>query len=347
MLITHLNFAKGFRGGERQTQLLIEQLAQQGYQQRLLVRKGSKLTKRCKDVTHLEIIEIAKPYILSMLKLKGTTLLHAHETKALQFAYAAHLLLGLPYIVTRRVDNPIRNNRLNQAMYRSARYVVALSQAIKNEILQVSALAHVKIIPSAYTDTSMNEAVSQKIKARFKNKFMVGHVGALDDRHKGQSFLIEAAKKLQKSHPDIHFILVGGGSDEAILKAEAKGLDNITFEGFVNNVNDYINAFDLFVFPSRNEGLGSILFDVMRLNVPIVASNVGGIPDIIEDDVNGVLIPPLESDAIVESVITLYDDTQTRLRLSSSAREHVEDYAPQAMAERYIRLYQEIMHEQD
>lgn len=339
MLITHLNFAKGFRGGERQTQLLIEQLAQQGYEQRLLVRKGSELTKRCRNVAHLEIIEIAKPYIFSMMKLKGTTLLHAHETKALQFAYAAHLLLGPPYIVTRRVDNPISNNRLNKAMYRSARFAVALSHAIKGEILKVSPQSHVKIIPSAYTDTSLNEATSQKIKTRFKNKFLVGHVGALDDRHKGQSFLIEAAKKLQKSHPDIHFILVGGGRDEAMLKAEAKGLENITFEGFVNNVNDYINAFDLFVFPSRNEGLGSILFDVMRLKVPIIASNVGGIPDIIADGVNGILIPPLESDAIVSSVIEMYEDPDERQKLSAKAHESSQDYSPLRMVQQYEALY--------
>jgi len=343
MLIAHANFAKGFRGGERQTQLLIQELAKQGYHQKLLVRKGSELTKRCQHIDRLEIIEISKPYILSLMKLKGVSLLHAHETKALQFAYAAHLLFKTPYIVTRRVDNPIKNNFLNRNMYTSAAFTVALSHAIKEEILKVAPQTKVKIIPSAYSDTSLDEACSKTIKARYRDKFLVGHVGALDDRHKGQSFLIEAAQRVQKSHPDIHFLLVGGGKDEALLKAQAKGLSNVTFEGFVNNVNDYINAFDLFVFPSRNEGLGSILFDVMRLNVPIIASKVGGIPDIIEDNANGLLVPPLNAMAIEKAIIRLYDDKGTGKRLSDNAKRTVDNYSPQMMAQHYTKLYNEVI----
>ena len=339
MQITHVNFAKGFRGGERQTQLLIEQLSKQGYIQNLLVRKNSQLIKRCEHLKNLQIIEISKPYIFSLNKLKGSTILHAHETKALQFVYAAHLVLNLPYIVTRRVDNALKNNLLNKKMYASSLATVALSTAIKNEILKVSPTATVTIIPSAYTNSAVNSTLSKAIKARFENKFLIGHVGALDDRHKGQSLLIATAKMLQETHPNIHFIFVGSGQDEAALKLLATGLENITFEGFVNNVNDYINAFDLFVFPSRNEGLGSILFDVMRLNVPIVASDVGGIPDIIQNGSNGILVPPLDVIAIKDAILELYDTPKKRHSLAEVAKDSVESFSPSKMLKRYLTLY--------
>jgi len=339
MLITHLNFAKGFRGGERQTQLLIEELSQLHYQQKLLVRKGSELTKRCKDIQNLEIIEISKPYIFSLAQIKGTTLLHAHETKALQFAYFVNILKKIPYIVTRRVDNPIKQNFLNSQMYSKAFVAVALSNAIKREILKVAPDAKTEVIPSAFTNTIVNQEKAEVIKSRFDGKFLIGNVGALDDKHKGQSYLIEAAKMLEKSHPDIHFLFVGKGEDEEKLKEQAKLLTNITFEGFVNNVNDYISSFNLFVFPSNNEGLGSILLDVMQLQVPIIATNVGGIPDIIENEKNGLLIPAKNPNAIKESILRLYNDAIFAEQLAKNAYKDIDKYSTQNMASAYTKIY--------
>jgi glycosyltransferase involved in cell wall biosynthesis len=342
MLLAHINFAKGFRGGERQTQLLIEQLAQLGLKQKLLVRKGSQLTKRCQKIENLEIIEIAKPYILHLKHITNATLLHAHETKAAQFAYFANRLTAIPYIITRRVDNPIKNNFLNKKIYSNAAVVVALSRAIKDEILKVAPNAVVEVIPSAFTDAAINEEKSALIKKRFKGKYLIGNVGALDDGHKGQSHLIKVAKELEKSHPNIHFIFVGSGQDEEKLKTQAQGLNNVTFEGFVNNVNDYINSFDLFVFPSNNEGLGSILLDVMQLSVPIVASNVGGIPDIIIDNKNGLLTPPANSDALKQKILDLYADKEKSSQLASAAKTNIEKFSPSAMRDSYFTIYQKI-----
>lgn len=339
MLIAHANFAKGFRGGERQTQLLIEQLSEHGYYQKLLTRVDSELAQRCSHIKNLEIIPTKKPYIFHAAVVKDAAVIQAHETKALQFAYFSHLLNGIPFIVTRRVDNPLKTNFLNTKMYAAAFKTVVLSKAIEKEVLRVSPKARTVIIPSAFSDLSVDDIASKKICERFKDKFLIGNVGALVDSHKGQSLLIEAAKNLEKSHPDMHFILLGRGEDEDKFKKQAEGLSNITFEGFVNNVNDYINCFDLFVFPSRHEGLGSILFDVMQLGVPIIATDVGGIPDIIEHDVNGFLIPPADSKSIEKSIIDLYNNIEKRELLKSQAKDVVGKYSPGNMANAYVKLY--------
>ncbi len=340
-LITHANFAKGFRGGERQTQLLIERLSLLGYKQKLIVRKNSELTKRCKDLKNVEIIEISKPYILHLNKIKDASIIHAHETKALQFAYFANLLKKIPYIVTRRVDNPLKTNFLNTLMYSSAKTSVALSGIIEKEILRVAPNAKTRIIPSAFSDIEVNKNRAHEIKKRFDKKFLIGHVGALDDKHKGQSIIIDIAKKTEASHPEIHFLLVGGGCDEERFKDIAKGLTNITFEGFVNNVNDYIKCFDMFVFPSRNEGLGSTLLDVMKIGIPIIASRVGGIVDIIKDDENGLLFDINNPDELEKLILALYEDHKKAESLVLNALKSVEKYSAQNMTEAYIKLYEQ------
>jgi glycosyltransferase involved in cell wall biosynthesis len=218
-----------------------------------------------------------------------------------------------------------------------------LSNAIKKTIEQITNKATIKVIPSAYSKLSVNHNNINKIKQRFQNKFLIGNIGELDNKHKGQYYLIEAMKKLQNTHPNIHLILLGKGIDEQKYKDQSKELSNITFEGFVLNVGDYISCFDLFVFPSLHEGLGSILFDIMQFKVPIIASNVGGIPDIIQDNQNGILVPPKNSDAIYEAIVKLYNNKDLREKLANCALADIENYSFENMTNRYLELYKEAL----
>ncbi len=339
--IIHINFAKGYRGGERQTQLLIEELSKHGYIQKLLVRKNSELGKRCHAIQNLEVIEVTKPYIFSVCKSKGSTLLHAHETKGAQFAYFANLFYKIPYIITRRVDNPIKNNFFTKSIYKNSFTTIALSKAIQSEIDKLDSSIKTSIIPSAHSALAINKDNVFKLKQRFHNKFLIGNIGELDNTHKGQYYLIEAAKKIATKYPNFHFIFLGKGKDLQNYQEQAQGISTITFEGFVENVGDYISVMNLFVFPSLNEGLGSILFDVMQQKVPIIASNVGGIPDIISSD-NGILIPPKNSKAIAQAIEELYLDQKKADLLTTNGFKKVENFSKERMFERYVKLYQKI-----
>lgn len=341
-VITHINFAKGFRGGERQTMLLIETLSKNNYIQKLLVRKNSELGKRCQSIQNLEIIEIAKPYIFSLNKSKDTSLIHAHETKGAQFAFFAHLFYKIPYIITRRVDNPIKNNFFTKKMYQQAFTTVVLSHAIKKEVHKIDDAIKTTIIPSSYSALNVNKDVTQQIRQRFSKKILIGNIGELDNAHKGQYYLIEAAKILEKKHPELHFIFLGKGKDLESYLEQSKGIQNITFEGFVDNVGDYIASLDLFVFPSLNEGLGSILLDVIQADIPIIASNVGGIPDIIQDMKTGILVEPKNVTKIVEAIELLLKDQNLAKELAKSAKETIENFSISSMSQKYIELYKKI-----
>lgn len=343
MMITHLNFAKGFRGGERQTQLLIMELSKRGYRQRVLVRHNALLIKRLEGIENLEIIPISKPYIGHLSKLKGSSILHAHETKAAQFAFFAHLFYAIPYIITRRVINPISNNFFNRQIYKQSFRTVALSLAIKHELIKISEQIAIEIIPSASSGLKSDAQKVKEIQKRFEGKFLIANIAELQNKQKGQYYLIEAMKRLQTTHPDIHLLLIGKGEDRIDYEAQAKGLDNITFEGFVDNVGDYLHAIKLFVFPSLNEGLGSILLDVMEHGVAIVASNVGGIPDIITHNQNGLLVAPKDSDALYQAIITLHEEPHLRAQLAQEALKKSSDFSAEAMCERYLKIYKEML----
>lgn len=340
-VITHINFAKGFRGGERQTFLLIKELSLRGYRQKILTRKKSELADKLHGINNLEIIKASKPYILSVYRTKGSDIIHAHETKGTQFAFFVNKIFKIPYIITRRVDNKIKNNFFNKKIYENAKYTVALSNAIKDEVFKISKNVNIQIIPSAFSELAVDSNNVKKIKNRFINKFVLGNIGELDNAHKGQYYLLEAMKKLSQTHPNIVLILLGKGIDELKYKEQVRDLNNVFFEGFVENVGDYIQCFDIFVYPSLHEGLGSILFDVMQSKVPIIASNVGGIPDIIENEKNGILVEIKNSEKLYENIVKLYENKELSESLSDMALANIDKYSYQNMSNKYIKLYNE------
>lgn len=336
MIIGHVNLARGFRGGERQTGLLISELASRGYQQRLIARKGSALSDHLAGLPGLTIREIGKPFLLHTGAAKGCDLLHAHEAKAAQYALLVRKLRGIPYVITRRVPKVPKDNFFTRAVYRNASQVTALSRAINDNLLSFQPDMPVTIIPSMAASLPVDEAQVAALRQRFAGKFVVGHIGALVNYHKGQQYLIEAARQLAGEFPELHFVCLGEGKDEAWFRELASGLDNISFEGFVNNVGDYLAAFDLFAFPSLQEGLGSILIDAMNTRLPIVASDVDGIPDLIGHEKNGLLVPVADSGALAAAIRRLYMDESLREMLAAQAQADSERLFPPAIAQRYL-----------
>ena len=228
-------------------------------------------------------------------------------------------------------------------MYRRASQVVVLSKVIGEVLAQTEPRAEVRRIPSVISNFASDKTWVREYREKFEGKFIVGQVAALDDSHKGQLTLLEAARQIEKSRPDIHFVLVGSGRDELRIRDAARDLGNLSFTGWVDNVGDYLAAFDLFVLPSLREGLGSILLDAMQFGLPIVASAVGGIPDIVENTKSGSLVPPGDANALAEAIIRLYTDAEMRNAMSEAARRRAENYRPESMIEQYWRLYQEIL----
>ncbi|RAR59572.1 glycosyltransferase involved in cell wall biosynthesis [Onishia taeanensis] len=344
MKIIHVNLAKGFRGGERQTELLIRALAvREDARQWLACRRDSPLRARLAEVSGLTFIDadhqLAGHGLAGRLR---ADVVHAHDAKAVHWAGLHRWRHGVPYLLTRRVDAPVKDKLSNRLFYRGAARRVAISSLIKRQ-LEARDWGEVALIPSALSGLKADPAQAKALRADFPGKYLVGHVGALVDRHKGQRVLIDAARRLQRTQPDLQVLFFGQGEDAEVLETEAADLANVTFMGFRDNIGDYLPGLDLFAFPSRNEGLGSVLLDVMDAGVPIVASRVGGIPDIVHDDDTGLLVPPGDAEALATAIACLHDDPARAQRLAVGASAQLDRYTPKAMADAYWRLYRDMI----
>lgn len=339
--VCHVNLARGFRGGERQTELLIRALAAKGIPQRLLTRRDQPLGPRLEEVPDLERREVARPFVRALPFLRGC-LVHAHEAKAAHLAHWAKCFVGSPYVITRRVDNIPGAGPATRAMYRGAARVVVLSDAIGAVMRDYDPTLETVAISSAASAFSANPERVAELRRQWGGELVIGHVGALHHAHKGQGDLIAAFAQLRERHPGLRLVLVGDGVDEARFRAQARHIPGVIFTGRVENVGDHLTAFDIFAFPSLHEGLGSTLLDAMQCGLPIAATRAGGIPELVEDGVNGLLADVGDVDGLAKALERLIADGDLRRRLGEVGRDRVRDYMPARMAERYLALYREL-----
>ena len=200
-----------------------------------------------------------------------------------------------------------------------------------------------RVIHSATSELSADPAVGASLRDEMAGRTVIGQIAALDEKTKGQSYVIQAARELAADHPELLFLLVGGGRDEASLKALAADLDNVRFTGFVTNVGDYLSALDILILPSMTEGLGGIMLDAMQFGLPVIATRVGGLPEVVSDRRSGLLVPPRDVPALKAAIVALADDPGLRARMGAEGRRIAEGFAPARMAAQYRDLYRDIL----
>jgi glycosyltransferase involved in cell wall biosynthesis len=335
--IAHVSLARGYRGGERQAELLVRSLSKQGLEQVLVARADCPLAVRLADIDIK--VRPCTGLLSAFRKTQGVDVVHSHEGRGVYAAWLRHETSGTPYIVTRRVNNPISQTWLTRRAYVRASAVASVAADVARIVSEFDNRIASSVIHSSSSGLPADDEIVKSIRASHPGKWIIGNVGALDNAQKGQEYIIEVARRFRDSHPDFVFMLVGGGDDEAMLRALADGLPNVVFEGWVDNVGDYLAAFDLFILPSNKEGIGGILLDAMDRALPIVASRVGGLPEIVRDGDNGILFEPGSPDALQAAILSLYDDPDLRRRIGATGRDFSRNFTADAMAARYLDLY--------
>ena len=159
------------------------------------------------------------------------------------------------------------------------------------------------------------------------------------DKVKNQLFLIKAFAKAYEKKPQIRLILAGEGElmEEAQHLSKALGIDNVVqFLGNVDNVPELFSICDVFVLPSLTEGLPVSLLEAEAAGLPVIASRIGGIPDIFND--NGYLIDVNDENALIESILSLTND-DIRAEKSKNSKEIAKQYSADKVARKYEELY--------
>lgn len=178
-----------------------------------------------------------------------------------------------------------------------------------------------------------------------EKSLIIGTVGRLVPV-KGHEFLIKAAKYIISKYPEAFFVFTGDGPLEQNLKKQALELginNNIIFLGWRSDVSKIISVYDIFVLPSLNEGMGRVLAEAMALGKPIVASNVGGIPDLVTHGKNGFLVPARNSEKLAKYIQILIEDKEKKEKMGQTGKEMVKNFSKEKMVEKIVNLYEELL----
>jgi len=175
---------------------------------------------------------------------------------------------------------------------------------------------------------------------------VIGLVARLDHWGKGHKELFTAMAQLEGRYP-CHALLVGGGrrADEVLALAAGLGLaGQVHFLGSRRDVPDLLQAMDVFVLPSYNEGLSLALLEAMAAGLPVIATAVGGTPEVVTDGVTGLLIPPRDAAALAGALERLLADPAWAKQLGENARDHVrEHYSLDRLGREINEIYEELV----
>lgn len=343
MHICHVNLASGFSGGERQTLTLIQQQAQMGYQLTAVVNPKSPLVNELRAIPQCQIVLCPHYTRRHGRSITATCdLVHVHEGRAIYWALLQHLLHRVPYIVTRRIDNPLKKKWLNQFAYRKASALVGLSSEILRQLEKHHPAAQRVKIPSSPVSYPVSPFRVEEIKSRFPRQFLVIHAANMY-AHKGFDVTIEAARKLAKQDTNIQFCLLGDGKERASLEAQAQGLTNVHFMGKQTNMGDWFSAANLLVHPSYTEGLGSVILEAMAAGLPVIGARAGGIPDIIEHGVTGHLIEPGNANQLAQHIADIAQQDALRAHLIKGSHQQAAACDISQTAITYQDLYQQVI----
>ena len=169
---------------------------------------------------------------------------------------------------------------------------------------------------------------------------------------KGHAVLIDAFAKVMKRKPEdrsqktvegrLSLIIVGDGPEKGCLEKQVKTLmveDLVTFAGHCDDVRKYLAAADIFLLPSLYEGFGIAVVEAMAARLPLIATSVGGVPEIISDGEEGLLVPSSDSEALSENIKLLVDSPEKRFSMGNAGKERAGDFTTEKMINKYFALY--------
>jgi len=189
----------------------------------------------------------------------------------------------------------------------------------------------VQYIPNAVDLPAVN------IKGKRIHDKQVVFVGRLS-REKNVEALLEAARKIKEAV----FVIVGNGPDWLRLKQLSRDIANVVFTGYLSHEEalQYIAGSDILILPSYAEGLSTVILEAMVLRTPVIASNIGGNVELIEDMKTGLLVNPYDIESIVNSIVTLLDDPNLAQNLAEKAYEKVvKNYSWNVVLPKYLEVY--------
>ncbi len=367
MKVLHLDTGREWRGGQQQVLHLTHGLEDRGVTSVVATPQDSPIAHRLQD-EGLPVIEF--PYtrhfaprtiqaFQKVLADQQWDILHMHTSHAHTLGF---LSLKMPprkpfvkpaFVVSRRVDFVPNRDPVSRLKYTAAgQHFICVSEAIRDILFQYGIpekqlyVVHSGVsMPESNGDGSASrEALRDELGVN-GNGLILGTIGNLVP-HKGHQFLIGALAKVREVRQDFRAVLVGGGELESNLRSRARaaGLEeHIVFAGQIPNAARLVGAFDIYVHPSVEEGLGTSILDAGAAGIPVVATRAGGIPEAVLDGKTGLLVPPANPAALADAMLKLMEDAALRESMRGAATQWIgRSRTKENMIDQTLSVYRKI-----
>lgn len=202
-----------------------------------------------------------------------------------------------------------------------------------------------KSIPTIYNGRNLKDFLCERDYS-FNGTIKILHVGRFAEQ-KNHEMIVNAFKQVKNKVSDVVLLLVGDGELMTSIKEQVHQLDldsDVIFLGIRDDINEIMKSSDIFILPSKYEGMPIVLIEAMASGLPIIVTPVGGIPDMISNDVNGLMVADYRSDTeLSDAICKLIDNEQIREKIGRKAKTDANRYSSQEMTELYLKLYQQNM----
>jgi glycosyltransferase involved in cell wall biosynthesis len=323
-------------GGAKQVVYLLSGLKQHGVELSLVCPHGSAVAEAAREIgVTVEEIPMGGDLDLGLIfRLKRKIrryrpdLVHIHSRRGADIlGGVAARMSGIKSVLSRRVDNP-EHPWVVASKYRLYDRVIAISQGIADVLHQEGVPAEKLLCVRSAVDMELYQQPCDNtwFRAQFglaEDTLVIGVAAQLIPR-KGHRYLLEAMPRLVEEFPQLHLLLFGKGPLRSTLEQQIEALQlqqHVTMAGFRDDLPRLLPCLDLLVHPALMEGLGVSLLQAASAGLPIVAVDAGGMPEAVEDGVNGLLVPPGSDEALSNAIKQLLADKTLRRRMGESGRE--------------------------
>ena len=353
-----VDLGRDYRGGQHQALLLLQGLRERGHAPELIAVRDSLLASRAKEIG--APVHVADPkrrrltaarQIHTLVREHRLDLLHANEPHALSSAWLARAHRAVPIVISRRIALRLSRGLFSFARYRAAARVVAISHFVEQSVIQSGFPAdRISVI---YDGVQIPPEISQAQRESARTQIgiapetpCIGNVAAFVPE-KGHALLLVAFAKLRAQFPECVLLLRGEGPELAKVQSLARKLhvaDAVKFLHPSIDIETMFAAMDIFAFPSHEEPLGSALLAAMAHALPVAAIARGGIPEVVEEGKNGLLVKDLNPDALSSAIAWLVAHPDDAIRLGKAARDTVMTrFSANQMVEETLRLYENLV----
>jgi len=358
--IAHIDTGMSLRGGQRQMLMLAEGLRKRGHEQVIVCREGSDVETRAQrngfPVFALPAHDPGHAFGILLwrqqLKTWAPQILHTHDGRGQTLAWLASLGMPTCRVASRRVTFFPSDGWTYRWKYtRTCHAVIAVSENIRELSVEAGVpRERIVVIPDGIDVPSELPGTAERLRLRASwqctdEDFVVGLLGA-STPEKGQDLAIAAAELLTQRIPRLRLVLAGDESGSRAGRptviADSAG-QRVTRLGVIEDLASLFPGLDLFLMPSRAEGLGSSALWAMAYALPVVATRVGGLPEIVADGETGWLIPPGSPQALADAIDLASHDRAELADFGRRGRQKVEAFSADIMTSRTEDLYRGLL----